>query len=67
MDGSARKLLTVDEAAAYMGLARATLYEWTSMRKIEFVKIGRLLKFDQRQLDKWIDTHTVKARPHGTN
>ena len=32
------------------------------MRKIEYVKIGRPTKFDQRQLDKWIDKHTVKAR-----
>jgi len=30
---------------------------------MKYVKIGRLTKFDQRQLDKWIDKHTVKARP----
>lgn len=63
MEGVAtRKLLTLGEASAYMGLSRLTLYEWVSKRKIEYIKIGRLVKFSQRTLDSWIDSHTVKAR-----
>lgn len=68
MEGTATKLLTIDEASAYMGLAKATLYEWVSKRKIEYVKIGRLVKFETRTLERWITAHTVKARAtHGTN
>jgi|SoiMethySBSTD1v2_1073268.scaffolds.fasta_scaffold311721_2 excisionase family DNA binding protein len=56
-----KRLLTVPEAAAYLGLSKLTIYEWVSQRKIEYVKVGRLVKFDQRQLERWIEKHTVKV------
>lgn len=59
------RLLNLTDAAAYLGVQPATLYEWVSKRKIEYVKMGRLLKFDRRQLDRFIAQHTVKVRTHG--
>ncbi|MBX3234795.1 MAG: helix-turn-helix domain-containing protein [Nitrospiraceae bacterium] len=56
------RLLTLAEAAKYLGISKLTLYGWVSARKIRFVKIGRLVKFKQQDLDQWIDQHTVKAR-----
>src|SRR5438132_13317218 len=56
------KLLTMDEASEYLGISKLTLYGWVSARKLGFVKIGRLVKFKQEDLDQWIDRHTVKAR-----
>ena len=56
------KLLTMDEASEYLGVSKLTLYGWVSARKLAFVKVGRLVRFKQEQLDKWIDQHTVKAR-----
>ena len=56
------KLLTMDEASEYLGISKLTLYGWVSARKLGFVKVGRLVKFKQEHLDKWIDQHTVKAR-----
>ena len=56
------KLLTMDEASEYLGISKLTLYGWVSARKIGFVKIGRLVKFKQQDLDQWIDRHTVMAR-----
>lgn len=62
-------LLTMDEAAKYLGISKLTLYGWVSARKLGYVKIGRLVKFKQAQLDAWIDQHTITARrdSHGTN
>jgi excisionase family DNA binding protein len=57
-----KRLLTVEETAAYLGISKLTVYDWVSQRKIEYVKIGRLVEFDLRILDKWIDQNTVKAR-----
>lgn len=57
-----RKLLTMDEASEYLGISKLTLYGWVSARKLGFVKVGRLVKFKQEHLDKWIEQHTVKAR-----
>ena len=56
------KLLTMDEASVYLGISKLTLYGWVSARKLGFVKVGRLVKFKQEHLDRWIDQHTVKAR-----
>lgn len=57
-----RKLLTMDEASEYLGISKLTLYGWVSSRKLGFVKVGRLVKFRQEHLDRWIEQHTVKAR-----
>jgi excisionase family DNA binding protein len=56
-----KQLLTVDEAAAYLGISKLTVYDWISKRKIQYVKVGRLVKFDLQTLDKRIDQQTVKA------
>ena len=55
-------LLTMDEAAKYLGISKLTLYGWVSARKLGYVKIGRLVKFKQTQLDAWIDQHTITPR-----
>ena len=54
-----RRFLSTDEAADYTGLSRHTLYTMVSQRRIPFVKMGRLTKFDVRLLDQWIDQHMV--------
>ena len=61
--GTMSKLLTIDEASEYLGISKLTLYGWVSARKLGFIKVGRLVKFKQEHLDRWIDQHTVKARP----
>jgi len=57
------KLLTIDEASEYLGISKLTLYGWVSARKLGFIKVGRLVKFKQEHLDRWIEQHTVMARP----
>jgi excisionase family DNA binding protein len=56
------RLLTIDEASEYLGISKLTMYGWVSARKIRFVKMGRLVKFKQQDLDQWIERHTVMAR-----
>ena len=55
------KLLTMDQASEYLGVSKLTLYGWVSARKLSYIKVGRLVKFKQDQLDKWIDQRTVKG------
>lgn len=56
---SKRRLLSVQEAAAYTGLSPYTVYTMVSQRRIPFVKVGRLVKFDVDLLEKWIKQNTV--------
>ncbi len=56
-----RRLVTVDDIATYTGL----FYTMVSQRRIPYVKVGRLTKFDVRAIDAWIKQHTVMPRPGG--
>lgn len=43
----------------YTGLSPHTLYTMVSQRRVPYVKLGRLTKFDLGQLQAWIEDHTV--------
>jgi excisionase family DNA binding protein len=55
------QLLTVEEAASYLGVRPGTLRNWLSARRIAFIKVGRLTRLAQRDLDGFIAGHTVNA------
>ena len=55
-----RRLLNIKEVADYTGLSPYTLYTMVSQRRIPFVKLGRLTKFDRYELDRWISRQSVK-------
>ena len=57
------RLVSIKEAAVITGLSPHTLYTMVSQRRIPFVKMGRLVKFDVELLDKWIKQHTVMPMP----
>jgi len=54
-------LLSVDEAAQYLGISSGTMRNWLSMRRIEHVKVGRLTRISQAVLERYVATHTVRA------
>jgi excisionase family DNA binding protein len=58
-----RRLIDIREAAEYTGLSPHTLYTMVSQRRVPFVKVGRLVKFDVDLLDKWIKQNTVMPMP----
>ena len=49
-DRTQNSLLTLVEAAAYLNLAKQTLYGYTSQRLIPFVKRGKKTLFSKRSL-----------------
>lgn len=57
---SPRGLLSVDEAAQYLRVRPGTLRNWLSMRRLEYVKVGRLTRIKQAALDRYIADHTVE-------
>ncbi len=50
-----KRLLSVGEAAQYLGVQERTIYSWASQEKIPSVHMGRRLLFDQEDLDKMIE------------
>lgn len=57
------RLINVKEVATYTGLSIDTLYTMVSQRRIPYVKVGRLTKFDLGLLDAWIKQNTVMPIP----
>lgn len=48
------ELLTLDDAARFLGLKKSYLYRLTSAKKIPFFKYGgRLVAFDRAALEAW--------------
>jgi excisionase family DNA binding protein len=56
------RLLTVRQAAEYLGTTPATLYTKVWRREIPFVKLGRSVRFDIRELEGLIEEATVKPQ-----
>ena len=54
-----KRLLTIKEASEYLGITENALYCMVYRRQIPFVKIGKRLRFDKIDLDKWIEKHTI--------
>jgi excisionase family DNA binding protein len=54
------RLLSIDQVSQYLDLSVHTIYRMVSKRRIPYVKMGRLTKFDRCEIDKWIASHSVK-------
>ena len=50
-----KKYLNIDEAVEYLNMAKATIYIYTSQKKIPHFKRGRNLFFKRDELDNWIE------------
>jgi excisionase family DNA binding protein len=46
--------LSVDEIAGHLGVKRDTVYKWISERQMPGHKIGRLWKFNKKEVDEWV-------------
>ncbi len=57
------RLMNISEVASLTGMAPPTIYKMVSQRRIPYVKVGRLVKFDVELLDKWLRQHTVMPMP----
>lgn len=57
--GAPLPLLTIDELAAELGLAKATLREWCWQKRIPYVKLGRAVRFRREEIEAWLRAHAV--------
>ena len=63
-----KRLLTFDETRELLGIKPSTSYGWVNMRKIRHIKLGRLLKFRQDDIEDFIE-HNLRdvKNPKNTN
>lgn len=58
----AKNVFTIDEAAKYIGVSKAYLYQLTSNHEIPYYKPrGKLIYFDRKELDEWMLQNRIKT------
>ena len=56
------QLVNVNEAAQFLAVSPSTLYGWVWQRRIPFVKVGRAVRFDMADLERFISQNRIRAR-----
>jgi len=61
MEEIQKRLLSVEETAQYLGLSKRTIYNGVHRKSkkpfpVKPKRIGKLVKFDRRDLDKYIES-----------
>ena len=55
------KLIDVEEAAVRLGVTPRFIRRLVSERRVAFFKIGKFIRFDPAQLDRWLAACRVDA------
>jgi excisionase family DNA binding protein len=50
---------TVDDLAEMLHVRKATIYSWTHLRKIPYIKMGKRCLFPQDEIAEWIKAKRV--------
>ena len=58
--GIHKNLLTPGQAAEQLNIPVSTLARWRSERReLPYVTVGRLIRYRQVDIDRWIDDNTI--------
>ena len=49
------ELIGIEELSQLLQVSKGTLYNWIYRRKIPFIKVGRLVRFDRAEIAKYLD------------
>ncbi len=53
-------LLNSRDTGAYLGVSKRTVRRLIDQRDLPFFKVGRLVKFSQKDLDNYLNEHRVE-------
>ena len=56
-------MMGVKELADYLGISKATVYQYTSSRRVPYFKLGTRLLFRVDEIDEWVEARA--RRPLG--
>jgi len=56
------KLLTPQEIAEVLGVQPSTIYQWTHQRYIPYVKLGKFVRFREKDVKKWVEKKANNGR-----
>ncbi|MBU1134508.1 MAG: helix-turn-helix domain-containing protein [Candidatus Omnitrophica bacterium] len=56
-----KRYVGIKEISEYLGISINTAYAWRYRRKIPFTKMGKLVKFDLKKIEAWLEKNSVEA------
>lgn len=57
------RLLAVQDVAEQLSVSVKTIYTMANQRRIPFVKVGRLLRFEGATIERWVRKQAVMPSP----
>ena len=55
-----KEFLSVNELSERLNIKRSTLYAMTKAGKIPHFRVNRLIRFMEREVEEWMESHRVK-------
>lgn len=59
---STQQLLTIDEAADRLNVSVRFMRRLVAERRMAYVKVGKYIRFDPMDLDKWVSDRRIDPR-----
>ena len=56
------KMLSIEEVSRILDVKVSTIRAWCFSKKIPFFKVGRLVKFSEKQIIEWLNKRQVLPR-----
>ena len=55
-------LISLHEAIDLLGVSRSTFDRWRKLKQLPFVKIGKEILIDKKELEQWVRHHSVSLQ-----
>jgi len=49
-----KRYIGPQELSEYLGLTKGTLYVWVCQKRLPYLKVGKLLRFDLKEIELWL-------------
>lgn len=60
-----KKLLNVEAVANLLDVPKATIRYWCFTKKLKYYKLGRHVKFDEKDIEKFVEDSLVEGGSNG--
>jgi excisionase family DNA binding protein len=61
-NSQASNLINIRQASQFLSVSVSTLYGWIWQRRIPYIKVGRAVRFDIQDLEKFVNSSRYAAR-----
>ncbi len=54
-----KRYMTPRELFQYIGISLSTQAKWRMENKLPYIKIGRFVRYDRLEIEKWLENHKM--------